>query len=72
MTIAITYTVIYCVGGTENFKWKRALPVATWGEALAQAETIERAGRPALIHKTKELDALGLPETFAAIAKTTQ
>lgn len=60
-----SYTVIFRTGGTENFRWNKALPVATIEEARTQRDAIERGGRPALIHDTARLNLLGLPETYA-------
>jgi hypothetical protein len=61
------FTVIYCVGGTASFEWRKCLPVATLGEANALKDAIERGGRKALVHRTDALEAIGLPETFAAV-----
>ena len=55
------YTVIYRIGGTENCKWKRCLPVSTITEADKQAEGIERMGYKAVVHLTDILNWTGMP-----------
>ena len=64
--MAKTFTVVYRVGGTENFKWCKALPVWTREEAIRIKAEVERGGRPAMVFDTKLLDAVGLPETYDA------
>lgn len=59
-----TYTVIYRTGGTENFRWLKALPVATKVEAQELAISVRSYGRVAIVHRTDLLDAIGMPETF--------
>ena len=58
----MSYTVIYYVGGKQSGQWQRSLPVATEAEAKAQTAEIERAGRPALWHRTEVWDAVNLPQ----------
>lgn len=58
---AETFTVVYRTGGTENCVWKRSLTVVKSVEAIAIKESLERAGYKALIHKTSQLDKLGMP-----------
>lgn len=60
----VNYTVIYRMGGTERFEWRSCVPVATMQEAVSLKESIERGGRKALIHRTSQLAAIGLPETW--------
>ena len=61
----MTHTVIYRTGGTDNFQWHRVLDTyADQREAVAKKVELERAGYPAIIHLTKRLDAIGMPETF--------
>ena len=57
----MSYTTIYYQGGSEFGSWKRALPVATEAEAVEMEASIQRAGRPALYHRTEVWDAIGLP-----------
>ena len=59
-----TYTVIYRTGGTHNFQWKKALPLASMQEAIVQKNDLMRQGYPALIHRTDLLDSIGLPDTY--------
>ena len=61
-----TFTVVYRVGGTENFKWCKALPVATREAAELQKAEVIRGGRPAMVFDTERLEAVGLPETYDA------
>ncbi len=61
-----TLTVIYRTGGTENAEWKRCIPVLTRAEALDLKTSCELAGYKALIHDTKALDRIGMPEGWAA------
>jgi len=64
-----TYTVIYRTGGTENFKWNRVGErYPDRSSAQKSADGLERMGYPSLVHDTKLLDAIGLPETFNANA----
>lgn len=58
------YTVIYRTGGSERFTWHRLAKNTSLEIARKDAEEIERMGYKTLIHKTKQLDAIGLPETF--------
>lgn len=58
------YVVIYRTGGTDNFKWQPAIPVATYDEARAQRDDIERGGRPAYIYTVRQFEVIGVPETF--------
>jgi hypothetical protein len=60
------YAVIFRRGGTENFRWSRLNDFRTYDDATREAESLERMGYPALVHDAKHLDAVGLPETFAA------
>lgn len=63
-----TFTVIYRTGGTENFKWNRVGErYSDRASARESADGLERMGYPALVHDTKLLDSIGLPETFDAI-----
>ena len=62
-----TFTVIYRTGGTENFKWNRVGErYSDRTSAEESADGLERMGYPSLVHDTKLLDSIGLPETFDA------
>lgn len=62
-----TFTVIYRTGGTENFKWNRVGErYPDRASAKESAAGLERMGYPSLVHDTKLLDAIGLPESFDA------
>lgn len=64
MLMEESFTVIYRTGGTKNFKWKEVLPVATKKEAEKKKKELERMGYKSIIHKTKELRSIGLPDTY--------
>lgn len=57
-----TWTLVYYQGGTVNGSWKRALPVATQAECLAQVAAEKKAGRHAYCGLTRDWDVIGLPE----------
>lgn len=60
-----TYTIIYRTGGTANFRWHRVLErYATRHAASPVQDELERAGYLTRCHVTRQLDAIGLPETF--------
>lgn len=61
-----SYTVIYRTGGTENFQWKKCLPVATREKAFQDKAEIERMGYKSIVHDTDQINAIGLPETYDA------
>jgi hypothetical protein len=62
---AVTYTVYYRTGGTDNFKW---LKVNERYEDMEKAQGcvnhLRRAGYKAQYEVTSKLEAIGLPETF--------
>lgn len=58
----MTFTAVFFQGGTENGRWKRALAVTTEAEVRQQVLALEKAGYPALWHRTEVWDAIGLPE----------
>ena len=58
------YTVIYRTGGPERFEWRQCSPVSTFAEAASLKDSIVRGGRRALIHRTSQLVAIGLPTTW--------
>lgn len=62
----VNYSVIYRVGGTERFEWRQCVPVATMQEAVSLKDSLERSGYKAKIHRTSQLVAIGLPETYEA------
>lgn len=57
----VNFTVVYRTGGPASCEWRQCLPVATMREAVSQKESIERGGRKALIKRTSEVVAHGLP-----------
>ena len=61
-----TFTVVYRTGGTENCTWRRTMAYATREEARESAASVERMGYKALVHKTHEIDAIGMPEGWDA------
>ena len=62
-----SYTVIYRTGGTENCKCRRQNKnMLACGAARPLADDIERMGYKALIHRTADLDAHGMPEGWDA------
>lgn len=61
-----TFTVIYRTGGPAMCAWHKCLAVLTMEEAIEMKRDIERGGRKAIIHKTDELNALGMPEGWEA------
>jgi len=59
------YSVIYRTGGTVNFKWNRVLETyKTMEAARAIVAELEKMGYKALVHHTRSLNLIGLPETF--------
>ena len=60
-----TYCIVYRTGGTENFKWRRTLPMSRENATQAHA-SVERMGYPALMVDYELSKAVGLPETFSA------
>lgn len=59
------YTIIYRIGGTLNFEWKRVnTTYDNYDTARYEASRLERMGFPTHIHKTKDLNIIGLPETY--------
>jgi hypothetical protein len=63
---ATSYTVVYRMGGPAACQWRRALPVATYGEAETMRDNVERGGRKALIFETAILNVVGMPEGWDA------
>ena len=66
MTGRYTLTVIYRTGGTDKATWRKTTPVASLAVAAERKFTIERMGYKALIHRTDELDRIGLPTGWDA------
>jgi hypothetical protein len=56
--------VIYRTGGTDNFKWNKASAVMQLHEAIAVKVKLNKMGYPAIIHRTKDLNAIGMPDTY--------
>jgi hypothetical protein len=63
--MAKLFVAIYRTGGTDNFEWKRALPVPTAEEAKTQVESLRRMGYAAHYEDYARSMAIGLPDTFA-------
>lgn len=59
-----TWTVVYRVGGHARYEWRRTVPQATFEEAVALRTHLQRAGYHGIIHETRELDIVGLPESW--------
>jgi hypothetical protein len=57
------YCVVYRVGGTENFKWRRTLAMSE-SEADEARERTLRMGYPAFKEVYEHSLAIGLPETY--------
>ena len=57
------YYVIYRIGGTENFEWRRSVPMSK-KEAEKSADDVRKGGRKAMIVEQKASDAIGLPGTY--------
>ena len=61
----MTYSVVYRTGGTQNFKWCRTNETfLTRDEAINFAAGIEKMGYKTMIYITKQLNNIGLPETY--------
>lgn len=56
------YTVVYRMGDKDNFHWEKSSQFQNYQEALACANEITKGGRKALIHSTRRLDIIGMPE----------
>lgn len=61
-----TYTTIFRTGGTKSFSWKKCTPCQTYDAADKQAADIIRGGRWAMVYKTSQLNAIGIPTTYDA------
>lgn len=59
------YCVVYRVGGTENFAWRRSLAMPREQAEQACRDT-ERMGYRALIERFDRSMAIGLPDTYGA------
>jgi hypothetical protein len=60
-----TFTIIYRTGTRESFLWQRHS--VTENKLLAEVikqDLEQHGGHKALVHDTKRLDAIGLPETY--------
>ena len=58
-----SWCVIYRVGGRERFEWKHSVAM-TQAEATKSAMETLKMGYPVLIDTLKNVQAIGLPETF--------
>lgn len=61
-----TYTVTYRRGGRENCTWHKTATTLTHAEAQETRATIQRMGYKAIVHKTDELNRIGMPEGWEA------
>lgn len=60
---ARSFSVIYYVGGTDRGQWRVTLPChQTYENAIIFAQTINKQGYYTLIHSTKQLESIGLPD----------
>jgi len=57
------FCVVYRVGGTANFQWKRTLGM-TEAEAIECKASTERMGYRAMVANYAQSMAVGLPETY--------
>lgn len=64
------YSVVYRIGGTERFEWKRTFPKSRQG-AVVDLEDIERMGYRAYLVEHEQSMRIGLPETFEPGASIT-
>lgn len=58
-----TFCVVYRVGGTTNFQWKRSLGMSK-SEAIEAKASTERMGYKAMVVNYALSLAIGLPETY--------
>lgn len=58
-----TFCVVYGIGGTERFEWKRTFPKSREMAAKDQQE-IARMGYKALLVDYAQSMAIGLPEMY--------
>lgn len=57
------YCVVYRIGGTESFSWRRTLPTDSLEQADTQQAEIERMGYRCYLEDYDRSMAVGLPET---------
>jgi len=57
------YCVVYRIGGTHRFEWKRTLPKSQ-PEAAKDLADIERMGYKAMLVDYDQSMTIGLPETY--------
>lgn len=58
-----SYSVIYRIGGTDRFEWKRTFSKSRKG-AEKDANDIERMGYKTLVVDHEQSLRIGLPETY--------
>lgn len=58
------WTVVYRVGGSERFEWRRTLAYPTRQEAQDSRDALQRAGYKAHVEDYHASLSVGLPETF--------
>jgi len=59
-----TYCVVFRVGGTENFQWKRSLAMQRT-EAEKALESTRRMGYECFLNSWRNIQIGGLPETYS-------
>lgn len=57
-----TWTTIYRTGGTTRCRWHKTTPQVRREDADAMRADLEKAGYRALVHDTRLLNSVGLPE----------
>ena len=58
------FCVYFRTGGTENFRWQYVNGRFTREQAIAQVEELQQQGYPAHSALWRNMDVIGLPETF--------
>lgn len=59
-----TYTVVCRLGTPEDFEWIKTTPVATREVAVWLRDRLSQLGHKALVHDTKAIDSIGVPDTW--------
>jgi hypothetical protein len=64
--VTVAFCVVYRVGGTDRFEWKRAGPYMAKSQAEAAREKLLRAGYHALYPQDwTQSHRMGLPEGYS-------
>lgn len=58
------WVLVYRVGGTERFEWRRTLAYATRAEAEAAAADNRRMGYRTYVERLAASLAVGVPDTY--------